>query len=67
MQRCECMDHVRRGPICKHAGAVLLALAAEQCEKAEQSPAPSASGWIISTELRAELEGAKSEARDASD
>eukprot|EP00969_Alexandrium_andersonii_P099342 4382146-Alexandrium_andersonii.AAC.1 len=26
---CGCMGHVRRGPICKHAGAVLHALAAE--------------------------------------
>eukprot|EP00969_Alexandrium_andersonii_P317479 14025974-Alexandrium_andersonii.AAC.1 len=34
-QSCECMDHVKRGPICKHVGAVLLALAAEQREKAE--------------------------------
>eukprot|EP00969_Alexandrium_andersonii_P157984 6981792-Alexandrium_andersonii.AAC.1 len=24
---CDCWDHVQRGPICKHAGAVLYALA----------------------------------------
>ena len=24
---CSCWDHVQEGPICKHAGAVLLALA----------------------------------------
>eukprot|EP00969_Alexandrium_andersonii_P298078 13174586-Alexandrium_andersonii.AAC.1 len=59
------MDHVKRGPICKHAGALLLALAAEQREKAEQSPAPSASDWITSPELRAELERPELEARSA--
>eukprot|EP00969_Alexandrium_andersonii_P290218 12827740-Alexandrium_andersonii.AAC.1 len=36
---CGCMGHVRRGPICKHAGAVLYALAAESCDKAKQFPA----------------------------
>eukprot|EP00969_Alexandrium_andersonii_P165652 7320274-Alexandrium_andersonii.AAC.1 len=33
------MDHVRRGPICKHAGAVLHALAAASRDKAKQFPA----------------------------
>eukprot|EP00969_Alexandrium_andersonii_P075121 3312911-Alexandrium_andersonii.AAC.1 len=61
------VSNVKRGPICKHARAVLFALAAEQCEKAEQSPAPSASGWIISPELRAELERPKLEACSAED
>eukprot|EP00969_Alexandrium_andersonii_P019388 846207-Alexandrium_andersonii.AAC.1 len=48
-----CVDHAKHGPICKHAGAVLLALAAEQRGKTEQFPAPSASDWILSPELRA--------------
>eukprot|EP00969_Alexandrium_andersonii_P098172 4333745-Alexandrium_andersonii.AAC.1 len=56
------MDRVKHGPICKHAGAVLYALAAEQREKTEQFPAPSAADWILSPELRAELM-----ARNASD
>eukprot|EP00969_Alexandrium_andersonii_P207644 9173515-Alexandrium_andersonii.AAC.1 len=30
VRNCECLAHVKRGPICKHAGAVLLTLAAEQ-------------------------------------
>eukprot|EP00969_Alexandrium_andersonii_P346936 15338690-Alexandrium_andersonii.AAC.1 len=30
---CGCMDHLKRGPICKHAGAVLLTLATEQREE----------------------------------
>eukprot|EP00969_Alexandrium_andersonii_P079877 3521352-Alexandrium_andersonii.AAC.1 len=34
------MGHVKHGPICKHAGAVLLALAAEQCEKVAGSHHP---------------------------
>eukprot|EP00969_Alexandrium_andersonii_P211899 9358700-Alexandrium_andersonii.AAC.1 len=33
---CERMDHVKHGPICKHAGVVVYALAAESREKAKQ-------------------------------
>eukprot|EP00969_Alexandrium_andersonii_P143287 6334234-Alexandrium_andersonii.AAC.1 len=47
------MDHAKHGPIYKHAGAVLYALAAEPREKTEQFPAPSAADWILSPELRA--------------
>eukprot|EP00969_Alexandrium_andersonii_P277022 12245192-Alexandrium_andersonii.AAC.1 len=60
------MDHLKRGPVCKHAGAVLLTLATEQCEEGpRQVPAPSASDWIISPELRAELERSESGERSA--
>eukprot|EP00969_Alexandrium_andersonii_P250993 11093233-Alexandrium_andersonii.AAC.1 len=50
------VSNVKRVPMCKHAGAAFLALAAEQCGNAEQSRTPSASDWIISPERRAELE-----------
>eukprot|EP00969_Alexandrium_andersonii_P001867 82601-Alexandrium_andersonii.AAC.1 len=42
------MGHVRRGPICKHAGAVLYALAAESHDKAKQFPALPASRTVLS-------------------
>eukprot|EP00969_Alexandrium_andersonii_P325755 14393028-Alexandrium_andersonii.AAC.1 len=61
------MGHVKRGPICKRAGAVLLALAAEPREKTERLPAPSASDLILSPELRAVLESPELRARNASD
>eukprot|EP00969_Alexandrium_andersonii_P159704 7056495-Alexandrium_andersonii.AAC.1 len=41
------MDHLKHGPICKHAGAVLLALAAERCEEAPWRPPPSMHGWFL--------------------
>eukprot|EP00969_Alexandrium_andersonii_P065880 2904417-Alexandrium_andersonii.AAC.1 len=40
---CVRMDHVRSRPICKHAGAVSYALAAESRDKAKQFPALPAS------------------------
>eukprot|EP00969_Alexandrium_andersonii_P211928 9359664-Alexandrium_andersonii.AAC.1 len=59
------VSNLKRGPLCKHAGAVLLALTAEQCERARQFPTPSASDWIFSPELRAELDRPVLEARGA--
>eukprot|EP00969_Alexandrium_andersonii_P221886 9799568-Alexandrium_andersonii.AAC.1 len=41
------MDHLKQGPICKHAGAVLLALAAEQCEEAPRRPPPGMRSWFL--------------------
>eukprot|EP00969_Alexandrium_andersonii_P072354 3192317-Alexandrium_andersonii.AAC.1 len=47
------MDHVKHGPICKHAGAVLYALAAESRGKTKQFPALTGSEGVSSPEWRA--------------
>eukprot|EP00969_Alexandrium_andersonii_P028780 1256913-Alexandrium_andersonii.AAC.1 len=36
VRNCECMGHVQKGPICKHPGAVLYALASESRGRAKQ-------------------------------
>eukprot|EP00969_Alexandrium_andersonii_P038426 1683320-Alexandrium_andersonii.AAC.1 len=43
VQSCECRDRVKNGPICKRAGAVLHALAAESREAPKQLTAQTAS------------------------
>eukprot|EP00969_Alexandrium_andersonii_P089507 3951439-Alexandrium_andersonii.AAC.1 len=45
---CGCMGHVKHGPICKHAGAVLYALAAGSCGKTKQFPALTVSEGVLS-------------------
>eukprot|EP00969_Alexandrium_andersonii_P339799 15021173-Alexandrium_andersonii.AAC.1 len=47
------MDHVKRGPMRKHARAVLHALAVEPRAKTKQFPALTASEVILSPESRA--------------
>eukprot|EP00969_Alexandrium_andersonii_P065349 2879179-Alexandrium_andersonii.AAC.1 len=64
------MDRLKRGPICKHAGAVLLALSGGQCDagapqEARQRSSRSASDRISSPSLRAELQEPVLEARSA--
>eukprot|EP00969_Alexandrium_andersonii_P046504 2040624-Alexandrium_andersonii.AAC.1 len=39
VRNCECLGHVQKGPICKHAGTVLYALASESRGRAKQIPA----------------------------
>eukprot|EP00969_Alexandrium_andersonii_P144640 6396336-Alexandrium_andersonii.AAC.1 len=44
---CERVGHVKNGPICKRAGAVLYVLAAESREAPKQLSAQTASDWIL--------------------
>ena len=53
---CECREHIMKGPICKHAGAVLYCLASEGAGRGSQESPPAALGVAgSSTDGRARL------------
>jgi hypothetical protein len=61
VKSCGCMDHIQRGPICKHAGAVLSVMMAKRSVAEESFSTPECQQFLLSPRAEPEPEVKKNQ------